>query len=986
MPFGSCSPQSCGEEGVVVKEAGVQAAHRWIVGGVDAVGGVGRSWGLVPAYEGDGGYPTTGGLENSVGEKSHPSDFAPHGEALLEEEMFIGTLSHARLMDAALLWVPSGAHALKPGWLPLLLCAIASEPTAWVIGSPLLMDCERPGGWVPPPDCCTSDVQLSKHHLGPLAVYMARDDQFYDYVMEYHSGKLFKPAPGHAKMPFYTALTAVQWFTYHESRQRKLLHRWVASDAINYWGAMRLSLDDARGVLSALLLYTSNTSLPAQGTCPLSPPLDHLETTLDELECSTDPRRCSARPLDGAATPPPIPAPRVARTPAQLAALNAALSTSAARRADGASRLLVAFAGGTSGRMVHNHVLSLQRLDMTNWLVVTEDEEACALWRKEYRWARAEVCAEAPEVDESSGRPLGGAARRSAALLLLLREGLTLLATSADSVYLRDPWPSITSALRNDDDVTYSLMVHSLSSDALSASCAAEDDDSAPEEACASAQVIFLRGRSNASLQLVQRMYAHMLRDGEGEYRAPPRYPKQQSLLNRALHSALVSAIADATSGRAPAEQASVEDSRPLRWKLLDPVKYPNSIISFRRPPQEAWQRLREDNQAVPSAIVLLSTAGLPNEHTKEYLLREWGLWRATTPAEDEVSTRRFLAYDVPAAVDSSLVRQRGALRAALMIAGLVKRTLVLPAFWSLAGEGGKQVPFSFLFDYRAFATHFPDHVEAAVASRLTNRVSLHIVLGDTPSNHDSTRSKIFQARSTHGAHEKQLKKWLKPYAERQVIWFEHMYHRFTKFDDAAEQAAFELRFRQGLRPAPELQDIVESVVAKLREGEGNFNCLQVASEDVSKNGHKVFAKAASTLPHDHPTLLSGLGLSTEARRHMQKYFTEPRYLSELLTAQTRPFFEDPEGRVTLAFELVDVMACARAERFAGNMRTAFAAHVCYERNSLLELQRLDSNLAQVAKQTLDMNAAADGEGIPSSGPECLDIYNRPPQKGRLVL
>lgn len=72
------------------------------------------------------------------------------------------------------------------------------------------------------------------------------------------------------------------------------------------------------------------------------------------------------------------------------------------------------------------------------------------------------------------------------------------------------------------------------------------------------------------------------------------------------------------------------------------------------------------------------------------------------------------------------------------------------------------------------------------------------------------------------------------------MIWFEHMFHRFTKFDDAAEQAAFELRFRQGLRPAPELQDIVESVVAKLREGEGNFNCLQVASEDVSKNGHKV--------------------------------------------------------------------------------------------------------------------------------------------------
>ncbi|KAL3908482.1 MAG: hypothetical protein SGPRY_009781, partial [Prymnesium sp.] len=83
------------------------------------------------------------------------------------------------------------------------------------------------------------------------------------------------------------------------------------------------------------------------------------------------------------------------------------------------------------------------------------------------------------------------------------------------------------------------------------------------------------------------------------------------------------------------------------------------------------------------------------------------------------------------------------------------------------------------------------------------------------------------------GAHEKQLKKWLKPYAGRQLIWFDHMFHRFTKFESPEDQAAFDARFRDGLRPAPELQAVVDSVVASL----GAFNCLQLTAYDISKNG-----------------------------------------------------------------------------------------------------------------------------------------------------
>lgn len=107
---------------------------------------------------------------------------------------------------------------------------------------------------------------------------------------------------------------------------------------------------------------------------------------------------------------------------------------------------------------------------------------------------------------------------------------------------------------------------------------------------------------------------------------------------------------------------------------------------------QEAWSSFRDDNPAVPSAITLFSTADLPDELTKQYVLREMGLWRARSARHQELSSRYFIGYDVATAVDCSLVRQRGALRAGLMVASVLGRTLVLPPFWSQAGEGRRQV------------------------------------------------------------------------------------------------------------------------------------------------------------------------------------------------------------------------------------------------------------------------------------------------------
>ena len=272
MPFGSGSPESCGEEGVTIKLAGLYAANgpAGSIGAMGAVGGSGPTWGLVPTQG-----TVDEGARSAAAAGAGTAVVAPSADAaasLSEAEAFLAMLTHARGLDGALLWMPRGTHALRPGWLQGLLCQVASERAAWIIGSPQLMDCERSGGWSPAPACCEPGPRVSTHHLGPAAVYLARSRDFYEYAMEYHSGRLFAPRAGEVRHPFYTALSAVQWLTYHESRQRKLLHRWVATGAIHDFGAQQMSLVEAAATFrDALLLYTTNSSVPAEGA-PRPPP------------------------------------------------------------------------------------------------------------------------------------------------------------------------------------------------------------------------------------------------------------------------------------------------------------------------------------------------------------------------------------------------------------------------------------------------------------------------------------------------------------------------------------------------------------------------------------------------------------------------------------------------------------------------------------------------------------------------------------------
>ena len=81
--------------------------------------------------------------------------------------------------------------------------------------------------------------------------------------------------------------------------------------------------------------------------------------------------------------------------------------------------------------------------------------------------------------------------------------------------------------------------------------------------------------------------------------------------------------------------------------------------------------------------------------------------------------------------------------------------------------------------------------------------------------------------------------------------------------------------------------------------------------------------------------------------------------------------FEMADGSINLAFEYVEIVVCAHADHFVGNGRSPFAAAVCYERE-------------EHAPRPPPGGGALDA--VSPSTPDCMDVYGRQPQKGKLIL
>ena len=151
---------------------------------------------------------------------------------------------------------------------------------------------------------------------------------------------------------------------------------------------------------------------------------------------------------------------------------------------------------------------------------------------------------------------------------------------------------------------------------------------------------------------------------------------------------------------------------------------------------------------------------GLPDAPTRRYALAELGIWQPRAEkllfgggrATADERHKLYVAYAADPEADGGLCRQRGALRAALLLARLLKRTLVLPPFWSTPRGGGRAVGLSYFYDYAAFAEHWPHHREASALRALPSPTSFHIALDDEHARAEHEGTIVFKARSRGGA------------------------------------------------------------------------------------------------------------------------------------------------------------------------------------------------------------------------------------------
>ena len=198
------------------------------------------------------------------------------------------------------------------------------------------------------------------------------------------------------------------------------------------------------------------------------------------------------------------------------------------------------------------------------------------------------------------------------------------------------------------------------------------------------------------------------------------------------------------------------------------------------------------------SPLALVSTTAARDAPTRRYVLRELNAWLVDDRGRNVLlrgmaggerggggGVSGWLGYDVGEG-ECALYRQRRSLRSALMMAIVLRRSLVLPRFCSHAqGPASRTVPFSFLFDYGAFAAAFPEHIEAGAfrssgpacaADELRYATRVHIALADAPQAHKKEMylNASFRSRSPKGASEAEVKKWLvekRKFKSQPLLW-----------------------------------------------------------------------------------------------------------------------------------------------------------------------------------------------------------------------
>ncbi|EGU10930.1 Proteophosphoglycan ppg4 [Rhodotorula toruloides ATCC 204091] len=566
------------------------------------------------------------------------------------------------------------------------------------------------------------------------------------------------------------------------------------------------------------------------------------------------------------------------------------------------NNVMLAFGTSNYLDLVRNFVHFVREAGIDNFVLIAMDADTVA-------WAEEEKVPYYSYIDEEVAT-LGGSDsyksdgfrrvvnRRCSVISTALRGGFNILQSDLDVIWVKNPFPYFFNG-----DYEYEIQ-----SDGRRGFT--ERDPAAPFRDFVNSGLFYARGTPRMA-----DFYDILIRTvAENPHR------REQHLLNTILQ----------------------ENVLRIHYRILDPTLFPNGFQYFAR--------------ALPTRAGVepfcIHNNWVDGKYTKEYRFREIGMWTQDPPEYYDTTERKYLAFYDPSTPNNGWNNQRNSLRAALAIAKILGRTLILPHFYSHHGKP-VVVTLDYFLDYDTFSTTFPDFRESYFLDLVfpdpPERI-FHIDIG--PSSLGPLPKGVplvtFKAKGEYrGATDREIETWFEPYQDEPLIRLSSAFRRFHKFVDPVENKAFNDLLYTGLTPAPFIRNTASFIAKKLTEaaeqkhGSPKFNCAHIRRGDFPSvhKGEKTTKELAQMLgtmmDKDRVTYItSDESGSYPFRDVFRQQFPQVHFWPEY----NRPWFEhlyDDELGESMRVGAVEQRVCAWADKFVGNIYSTFTTHVCYLRTQL---------------------------------------------------
>lgn len=247
-----------------------------------------------------------------------------------------------------------------------------------------------------------------------------------------------------------------------------------------------------------------------------------------------------------------------------------------------------------------------------------------------------------------------------------------------------------------------------------------------------------------------------------------------------------------------------------LQVRTLDKRRYLNGYEYF-----EIGRRMFKDNTTQCVHCMVLHNNWIVSKEAKIYRFKEQGLWLAEDDSYFNDAQRTYLIYDnVPVSgvsTERTAALERNALRNALAIGRILRRSVILPTFTCVkSAMVDTRCPLNERFrisDFdKRFAGEYREHVflnnplvPDSVKGSLSHAYTIRARLSDTDGN--QRRFVRRPADTELGASEHEIRKWFE-HEKKRVLVFESLYFAFADFQNEEDKKRFADNVTIGLTEA----------------------------------------------------------------------------------------------------------------------------------------------------------------------------------------